>query len=477
MIGQSFLYKACTYFEKTWLKKMIWEEEDDGDDELLAEAFDRAELQWGGGDDELLVEALDRTELQLGGGASDAIQFELIPYTDRRARRFGVHRRVYTTCQSQSIDATANRGNIARRIENGLRRSVLRQVLSGEEHDDDFLFVNMSSNRLHHAYQSHRVSVGEWRRNEEPVQRLFAMMSRILNSNQQFEMDDSFHLEVTHVRNPARGSGKKRLKLGTRQIEKMLKSKKSVVIINNDDELCCARALVMVKAYRDKDYRYKDIREGRPVQGTLARELHHFAGVTEGACGLNEIALFQRYLTEYQLVVVSVDHGYQIIYKGPEQAEDKQLVLIKNGEHFHGCHSLKGFFGSSYYCLRCERKYSNEDFVHHHCPGLTCYACHQDNYEDQTKTKGAASVKCRLCERCFFGPTCFSHHLHLDDNGQETEKDSVCQVYKKCGSCGKVLTGKEKNKKEAHLWVQQVSLLSRIFESLHASMLFTTRGR
>ena len=213
---------------------------------------------------------------------------------------------------------------------------------------------------------------------------------------------------MTHVRNPGRGSGKKRLKLGTRHIEKMLKSKKSVVIIQNDDELCCARALVTVKAYRDKDPRYRDIRRARPVQGTLARELHHLASVPEGPCGLNEIAIFQRYLSEYQLIVVSMDHGYQIIYKGPDQAEDKQLILIKNREHFHACHSLKGFFGSSYYCLRCEKKY----------------------------------------ERCFFGPTCFSQHLKLDDNGQETEKDTVCQLYKKCVSCGKVLTGKEKTRKK-----------------------------
>ena len=86
---------------------MMWEEEDDGDDDLLVEALDREESQWDGGDDDdLLVEALDRAELQWGGGARDAIQFELIPYTDRRARRFGVHRRVYTTRLAQSIDAT-----------------------------------------------------------------------------------------------------------------------------------------------------------------------------------------------------------------------------------------------------------------------------------------------------------------------------------------------------------------------------------
>lgn len=41
---------------------MTWEEEDDGDYDVLAEALDRVEVQLGG-----------------GGGARDAIDFELIP--------------------------------------------------------------------------------------------------------------------------------------------------------------------------------------------------------------------------------------------------------------------------------------------------------------------------------------------------------------------------------------------------------------
>ena len=73
---------------------------------------------------------MDQAELQLGGGASDGINFEFIPYTDRCARRFGVLRRVFTTCLSQTTNTRANRRNIAQRIENGLRRAVLRQVLS-----------------------------------------------------------------------------------------------------------------------------------------------------------------------------------------------------------------------------------------------------------------------------------------------------------------------------------------------------------
>ena len=407
---------------------MNWFEEEDGQDQVLAEA-------------------LDQVELQLGGGTErNGINFDFIPYTDRRARRFGVHRRVFTTRISQVPPSTAvadNGGNIAQMLEDGLRRAVSRQVLNGDEDADDFLFVNMSSNRLHHSYQSHRVSVGEWQRNEEPVRRLFERLSGILNSNEQFEMDDSFHFEVTHVRNPGRGSGRKRLRLGTKHIQQMLKSKKSVIVIHNDDELCCARALVTVKAYRDKDVRYGDIRRGRPVQGKLARELHALAGVPEGPCGLKEIDLFQTALPDYQIVVVSVNHGYQIIYKGPMQEEEKQLILIKDDDHFHACTSIKGFFGNNYYCLRCERKYNDEDYRHHRCLGVKCFACHQTECQDQKSTKGSATVKCSLCGRFFFGDTCFDQHLRMNDQGEETEGNTVCTVYKKCNGCGKVLRGKQ----------------------------------
>ena len=119
------------------------------------------------------------------------------------------------------------------------------------------------------------------------MSRLFERLSSILNSNEQFEMDDSFHFEVMHVRNPGRGSG--RLRLGTKHIQQMLKSKKSVIAISNDDELCCARALVTAKAYRDKDNCYNDIRKGRPVQGKLALELHALTGVSEGPFDRNDV--------------------------------------------------------------------------------------------------------------------------------------------------------------------------------------------
>ena len=48
-------------------------------------------------------------------------------------------------------------------------------------------------------------------------------------------------------------------------------------------------------------------------------------------------------------------------------------------------------------------------------------------------------MKCESCGRCFFGATCLDQHRRLNDQGRETETNSVCYTYEKCTGCRKVL--------------------------------------
>ena len=82
--------------------------------------------------------------------------------------------------------------------------------------------------------------VGEWMNNDLRAQEVMQQISRMLNSNKRFQLDDSFSLHISHIRDPGRGSGNKRIKKATMALEKLLDRKKSVVKIENDDELCCA---------------------------------------------------------------------------------------------------------------------------------------------------------------------------------------------------------------------------------------------
>lgn len=214
----------------------------------------------------------------------------------------------------------------------------------------------MSSNRLHHAFQFFRVRVGDWRNNAEPEQTLLHQLSQILNSNERFGIDDSFHMEVTHIRNSGVGSGARGPCVVTKPNEEILHSKKTVVYIHNKDKLRCARALVTVKAFLgDNHWQYKSIVRGRPIQGQLARQLHEQARLPNDLYVLGEFNLFQIILADHQIVVVFAYHGYPIIFKGPSQPADKCPILIKVQDHCHACHSMAGYLWQSV-LLRLLRK-------------------------------------------------------------------------------------------------------------------------
>ena len=389
--------------------------------------------------------------LQAAEAAQLPLEFELIPHVDRRVRKFGLHCRVYTTRLVQRGGALRPelipRDQLPSLLEQALQMAIQRQVLNQPGvHDNDHLMINMSSNRLQHAYQSSRVRVRDWIQNTEPAQMMLQQMSNILNSNENFAIDDSFHIEVSHIRDSGVGSGCRGQRPGTQPIEQFLKNKKSVVRIENKDELCCARALVTAKAYRDwgsRDPHYKDIIRGGAFQRNMAKALHRQARVPEGPCGLGELELFQIVLSDYQIVVVSADHGYQIIFKGPRQPDDKLLCLIKVQDHYHVCHSLAGFFGKGYFCLDCEKSFNQNDLQHHRCPGRKCACCHQPHCPDFSAAGGPAALSCQDCKRFFFGTTCLLNHQTHTSAGRVASipQMTVCSTHKRCPNCQTLCQG------------------------------------
>ena len=143
---------------------------------------------------------------------------------------------------------------------------------------------------------------------------IFAQIERVIQSNQDFRLNDTVTVDIIHVV-ASQGSGKSRVKRTTLNIREYLKKKKSVITINNNDNFCLARALVVAVAKIEKDPKYDQIkRSNRPVQIERALDLHQAANVPLGPCGIDEVELFQNYLTKYQIIVVSGDHNDSIIY-------------------------------------------------------------------------------------------------------------------------------------------------------------------
>ena len=258
------------------------------------------------------------------------------------------------------------------------------------------------------------------------AEQVFAALERVIQSNEEFRLNDTVTIDINHAKLP-QGSGRR--KRTTFNIDDFLNKKGSVLRIQNNDDICLARALVVARAYQENDPRYNYITDSRrPLQREKAFELHRAAKVPFGPCGLNEVALFQQHLTDYQIVIISGDHNNSIIYPPPDEATDEKphLTLYLHDNHFDVINSVPGFLGRSYYCFRCLKPY---DHTTDHICSAMCRSCR--GFGCVIENDG---IVCNECKRLFKSQSCYDRHRTepIDGSGK-----TVCQVIRACEKCGK----------------------------------------
>ena len=262
------------------------------------------------------------------------------------------------------------------------------------------------------------------------TERVFSQIERVIQSNQDFRLNDTVTIDIIHVVAP-QGSGKTRVKRTILNIREYLKKKKSIIPINNKDDFCLARALAVAIARIEKDPKYAQIiKPDRPVQLQRALDLHRAANVPLGPCGMDEVKLFQQYLISYQIIVVSGDHNDSIIYppKPPINPDDqKSIYLYFHNNHFDVITSIPRFLNRSYFCHRCHKSYSNT--ADHVCPTM-CGSCRAFGCILE-----GDGIVCNECDRLFKNQACYNHHKDPINGGGR----SVCEVVRKCEKCGKVM--------------------------------------
>ena len=262
------------------------------------------------------------------------------------------------------------------------------------------------------------------------TERVFSQIERVIQSNQEFRLNDTVTIDINHVKAPE-GRGKSRRKRTTLNIRDHLKEKKSVIRINNTDDFCLARALAVSIARIEKDPKYEQIRKSHNyIQLDRALDLHVAANVPLGPCGMNEVKLFQNYLTNYQIVIVSGDHDNSIIYPPqPPGTDEKPIIsLYLHDNHFDVITKLPGFLSRSYFCRRCLKAYSNT--TDHVCPTM-CGSCRAFGCVLE-----GDGIECDECNRVFKNQACYDRHKNEPINGGGR---TVCEVIRRCKKCGKVM--------------------------------------
>ena len=446
-------------------EKEPWENEEPRKPEkerMSAEAFSldtlREALPWADYQG-MSAEAFGAAREQTGG--NPLFTFEFAPVSDRHWMK-KVQKTIYSTKLRQRRDPQET-DDLGVAIVSALEEATRQHLKRIGAKEEDRVFLALTSNGFEHAYQTVAFSVGEFMAGSTRMEELLRKLAGKLNSNQSFNPDQGFQVDLTLVRPMGRGSGRqKELSPGRMGYQLSRKLKKSIIPIVNSDELCCARAIVTLKARAEwnlvekkiqveegreapdkallqrlkseakmakKDYRtllYTPKEKQETFQRTLAKELHRNARVPEGPCGLEEIRLFQTHLytldPPFQLKVFC-DQTCKPLFTGPRKVDkDHVLYLLKSEHHFDGLTTVKGFFARSYWCDDCDRVFNTDDPAHHSCQGQHCRACGKNPCPDRYEKP---QLPCEECHGLFFGRSCYQAH----------KSNGWCDTFHTCTTC------------------------------------------
>ena len=380
--------------------------------------------------DQICSDAYDRWE-QYGGGAANngpLFKFKMVPIGKRRQWRNVVQRENFNAELNQLREPMVG-DDIGSELTNALYKAIQTELQRQRRSQHNFVNFAITANGFEHAYQTMNFTVGEFLNRSTRLDELLQKLAGKLNSNESFNSSQGFQVEVVFVRMPGKGKGWKKNNAGQRCLDKENKRKQCIISINNTDNLCCARAIVTMRAHCHRnsgmeEFRnWDNLKRGYPVQQREAQELHRKANVSEGPCGIPELKKFQSALgPSYQLLVMCRKHPFSLIYKGP--AAPQQIRLLKSNEHYDGCTSFPAFTNHSYYCIECEKAFNIDDKSHHSCRGKRCTACSRFNCEDYLPGTLPADY-CTQCHSKFFGILCKRHHF-------DTKQ---CENHKTCLQC------------------------------------------
>ena len=379
-------------------------------------------------DDALLVRALERYEQMGGNPMGPLFAFHLQPIGRRRRWRNVVERLQFHADLQQLRPPTAA-DNIGLALTEALHEAIDRELQAHPRPPHDFINFAITAHGFTHAYQSINFTVGEFLERSARLDELLATLAGKLNSNEAFDPQRGFQVDVVLVSTPTPGRGKRNCNVGRRCLDADNKKKKCIIPIKNTDDLCCARAIVTMRAHCHRHDRHhmarsnwNACRDNMPRQTTMAHQLHEAAGVPKGACGLEELQQFQAYLSPtYQLLVMCRSKPFFLIFKGPPAPQ--QIRLLKSDDHYDGCTSFPAFVNRAYWCQHCERGFNVDDVKNHPCQGRTCKACNRRDCPDYS-FRGTPTRHCPQCNGRFYGDDCYSAHV-----------PQICKRYKTCMKC------------------------------------------
>ena len=192
----------------------------------------------GDGEDALL----DRWE-QLGGGSarSPLFQFHMQPIGQRRHWRDVVERAQFNA-QLRQLRGPMAADNIGMALTEALHHAIDAEIDREQGPAHHFVNFAITVHGFTYAYQTASFTVGEFLQRTARLDEMLATLAGKLNSNESFNPDRGFQVDVVFVSMPDPGSGRgQKGNPGRRCLDRENKKKRCIVTINNRCFMLCSR--------------------------------------------------------------------------------------------------------------------------------------------------------------------------------------------------------------------------------------------
>ena len=206
------------------------------------------------GEDALSDRAFDRWE-QLGGGTAHGplFQFTMQPTGRRRCWRHVLKRGKFNAQLRQLRDPLAG-DNFGMALTEALHNAIETELQREQRPAHYFVNFAITAQCFTHAYQTANFTVGEFLQGTSRLDEMLATLAGKLNSDESFNPNRGFQVDVVFVSMPGLGSGRgQKRNHGRRCLDRENKKKRCIDNIKNRDALCCARAIFTMRACYHKE--------------------------------------------------------------------------------------------------------------------------------------------------------------------------------------------------------------------------------
>jgi len=214
--------------------------------------------------------------------------------------------------------------------------------------------------------------------------------------------------------------------------------KSSIKVIRNTDNFCLVRAIIVGKAYADKDHNARKLlRPNNRILNEKTLKIVEQLQLPNRQCGIEQVKKIEALLRDYQIMIIDEEGvAKDPLYLNKNHNFKKFIYISFNQNHFNVITSMRSFTRSNYYCDVCKKGY--HILANHTCSN-TCIACKRTNCD-----KSSHKMKCFQCKRLYNNADCLKlHNAHFcpaklicTDCGRKKNYNHVCEDnFRWCSIC------------------------------------------